>query len=303
MKKVLSIILSLTMLLTITAGLNLTTFGATSGDYKYKVLSNGTAKITSYIGSDTNVEIPSKIDGYKVSVLFLSAFSKCEDGSISVTIPKTVTKIDNDCMTFSIKSITVSSDSKKYSSKDGVLFNKAKTKLIEYPSGKSGKTYNIPNTVITIGSGAFDHTNLNKVKIPNSVKTIGESAFYENLLSEINIPNSVTSMGEYAFCWAGSNKIKSIKIGTGLKKIPEGAFLGVYPSNGIIVPKNVTSIGGYAFGGYNDSKIKVTILNSKCKFANEFSIFTESTRITLYGYSGSTTQSYAKKYSKTFKKL
>ncbi|MCC8072825.1 MAG: fibronectin type III domain-containing protein [Clostridiales bacterium] len=302
MKKIISLFLSLIMLLSITAGIDLSAYAATSGDWKYTVQSDGTAKIYEYTGSSSNVSIPTKIAGYKVTALKLSAFDGLEKNT-KITIPKTITSIKNDVYGNYFTSITVDSSNTKYSSKDGVLFNKKKTKLIKYPSNKSGSSYTIPSTVTTIGDSAFYHVSaLKKVTIPSSVKTIGVSAFYEDNLREIKIPNSVTSIGDSAFVYAldSSYSSASITIGTGLKKIAAWTFFGCYPSS-IIVPDNVTSIDEYAFGGFGEYDVKLTILNPKCKFTDEFSIYTNTTNIVIYGYKGSTAQTYANKYSKTFK--
>ena len=67
MKKVLSIILSLAMLLSITAGIDFSALAKISGDYEYSVRNDGTAEITKYKGSDSNVTIPSTLDGKTVT--------------------------------------------------------------------------------------------------------------------------------------------------------------------------------------------------------------------------------------------
>ena len=64
----------------------------------------------------------------------------------------------------------------------------------------SGTKYSIPNSVTSIGAGAFYYSSLAEVTIPNSVASIGNWAFYRcNNLSKITIPNSVTSIGNYVF--------------------------------------------------------------------------------------------------------
>ena len=82
----------------------------------------------------------------------------------------------------------------------------------------------IPNSVASIGGGAFDGcTGLTSIKIPKSVTSIGAAAFFDCTgLTSIEIPNSVTSIGDSAF--SGCTGLTSIKI-----------------------PNSVTSIGDYAF--------------------------------------------------------
>ena len=58
----------------------------------------------------------------------------------------------------------------------------------------------IPNSVTSIGSGAFDGCySLTSVTISDSVKTIGSFAFRGTSLTNITIPDSVTSIEYYAF--------------------------------------------------------------------------------------------------------
>ncbi len=130
------------------------------------------------------------------------AFYGCKALS-SVTIPESVISIGEipffDCP--ALTSIEVDSNNPQYSSLDGVLFNKDKTSLIQYPAGKQGD-YSIPNGVITIGPDAFRSCGdaLLSITIPNSVELIGDLAFagcYQ--LTSVTIPNSVTSIGEMAF--------------------------------------------------------------------------------------------------------
>jgi hypothetical protein len=77
-----------------------------------------------------------------------------------------------------LTTISVDESNQNYSSSDGVLFNKDKTTLMQFPGGKTG-SYTIPNSVTTIGERAFSGcSGLTSVTIPESVITIGDGAFY-----------------------------------------------------------------------------------------------------------------------------
>jgi hypothetical protein len=120
----------------------------------------------------------------------------------SVTIPKSVTSIDYGVFSYcnSLTDITVETGNTFYSSEGGVLFNKDKTVLVAYPSGKMG-AYIIPNSVTGIENYAFYGNNgLMSATISNSVISIGNYAFSNssNLKTAI-ISNSVTSIGNDAF--------------------------------------------------------------------------------------------------------
>lgn len=69
-----------------------------------------------------------------------------------------------------------------FSSLDGVLYNKAKTTLIDYPKNKGDKTFVVPGTVTTIADYALMETSIETLTIPASVTKISPSALNSILM-------------------------------------------------------------------------------------------------------------------------
>ena len=114
-----------------------------AGDYQISATGVDTATITSYSGSATNLTIPSKLNGMKITQIDLNAFGESKKLT-KVTIPDTVTTIGD------------------------LAFNNC----------TSLKEVTIPASVTEIGFWAFaDCTLLKEVTIPASVKSINYEAF------------------------------------------------------------------------------------------------------------------------------
>jgi hypothetical protein len=169
----------------------------------------------------TSVTIPKKVKmiGYRA---FLT-----RNGLDSVTIPKGVKTIQEEAFGFrrpttvkipgsvvnigksagsgatfyGASSIEAATNNPKYSSIDGVLFNKDKTVLIEYPNGRENATYAIPYGVKKIGKSAFAGWNgLTSLTIPNSVTSIEAKALKGcHSLWSLTFPESVTHISSDAF--------------------------------------------------------------------------------------------------------
>jgi len=130
-----------------------------------------------------------------------SAFKYCTHLE-RLTIPSTVTSIGNGAFSAcrSLPSIDVASDNQNYCSLDGVLFNKAQTELIQYPAGKTGASYSIPDGVTRLCDYSFyDCESLTNVTIPDGLTSIGRVVFSGNEHLSVTIPASVTDIDELAF--------------------------------------------------------------------------------------------------------
>ena len=148
----------------------------------------------------------------------------------------------------SLTMIDVDPNNSYFSSIDGILYNKAGTKLITFPGGRGGE-YTSSEGIKEIGIGAFaGNMGLKKVSIPESVTSIGSAAFAYCLnLREVNLPSSITEISELAFvaCYL----LQDIEIPSGIKKIGAEAFEACLSILSIDIPQGVDTIGLYAFAG------------------------------------------------------
>ena len=119
----------------------------------------------------------------------------------------------------------------------------------------------IPNSVTSIGDGAFDNCRyLTSVTIPNSVTSIGSSAFEDcSSLTSVTIGESVTSIGKKAFAYCSG--LTSVTLGNSVTSIGNSAFSGCSGLTSITIPNSVTSIGDDAFRNCS-GLTSITIPNS-----------------------------------------
>ena len=198
-----------------------------------------------------NVNIPSTvtIEGveYAVTAIGNSAL-RSHINLKSVTIPTSVKNIGvftfSEC--YNLTEIIVEDGNTEYTSEDGVLFNKNKTSLISYPTGKEGD-YTIPDGVTTIVDGAFNCCRyLTSLTIPNSVVNICDYTFYNCAnMTSVTLPNNLTSINTHMFY--GCRRLASITIPETVTSIGADAFVTCYGLTELKIPNSVTFIDIYAF--------------------------------------------------------
>lgn len=145
----------------------------------------------------TSVTIPNS-----VTLIFSFAFSGCtslkvitipdgverilyyaflaSNGLTNVFISKSVTSIESGAFAGcdSLKAFSVDVLNTRYSSVQGVLFNKSQTMLIQCPEGATG-VYLVPSGITNIGSSAFfGCAGLTSITIPTNLTKIGDNAFW-----------------------------------------------------------------------------------------------------------------------------
>jgi BspA type Leucine rich repeat region (6 copies) len=172
------------------------------------------------------------------------AFSSCYS-LLDVTIPASVTSLGEGPFAgcFRLATITVDATNPTYCSVAGTVFNKSQSTIIQCPGVVS--TYLIPDSVTSIGGGAFGGCQLTSITIPAGVTSIGEDAFQNCFnLTNILLPASVTSLAYALF--AGCENLTGITIPVSITSIGNSAFQFTGLTS-ITIPASVTDIGGGIF--------------------------------------------------------
>ncbi len=210
MKKIITLILSISLILTLCFSLCACGQSASPAeDFEYE-FTDGTVTITGYIGTDLEIVIPDTIEERPVTVIGENAFSEYD--MTSIVIPEGVTTIERNAFSqcSMLEKISFPDSLKEIYYYEGTDIGLDDTKWYDNQSegilyinnilvGYKGNADNMP-TELTIKDGTkciadsalMNLDNLTAVKIPNSVTYIGSEAFFKcpNLKS-INIPESV----------------------------------------------------------------------------------------------------------------
>ena len=135
--------------------------------------------------------------------------------------------------------MTVSSENKTFTEKNGILYSKDGKTLYYYPDYKTDTSFTVGSGVTTIAYGAISNDYLTKLTIPSSVQSMDSSSVY------------------------GCDNLKWVKIYNGLKLIGEYSFSECPALTTVYLPKSVTTIGYYAF--YGDNNIKTIYFSGSQK--------------------------------------
>lgn len=239
-KRILSMVLALSMLISFMPIIASAATSGTCGDNLTWTFDNGTLTISgtgemkNYSGN-LNQSAPwhSNIKSIKSVVIEKGvtnigdyAFSWC-NSLTSITIPNSVISIGRDA----------------------------------FDNCSSLTSITIPNSITSIGYGAFEAcSGLTSVTIPNSLTSISDSVFSRcDSLTSITIPNSITSIGSCTF--SSCSSLTSIMIPSSITSIGSAAFSNCSSLTSITIPSSVTSIGTGTFN-FCSSLTSIIIPNS-----------------------------------------
>ena len=192
---------------------------ANRNDIQSVIIQHGVTSIgrcAFYHSSIVTIDIPNS-----VTSIGECAFTGCDELS-SVFLPGSVTSIGfgndagfllNGLSGFyscpGLLEINVSDDNPRFSSLDGVLYDKEKASLIKYPDAKAG-AFIVPGSVTSIGDRAFlSCYGLSAITFPKNLTTIEGRAFSncDNLTTIYNLNPVPQIIGDAAFTIAKINNI------------------------------------------------------------------------------------------------
>ena len=226
---------------------------------------DGEITILNYVGSYTDVEIPSTIEGKNVTSISVDAF-KNNMNLTSVKFNRNLTSIPTgllegqehivtlgiyiDIPTTLRKLYNISSQSNLPTSLENIEYsyiNYGSNNWSSFFAGVS-RAYNfkIPSNGNERLPSFEECINIKRLDYPESYKLIYGEAFSGcSSLTSITIPDGVTSIGDYTFYDCSS--LTSITIPDGVTSIDTEAFRGCSSLTSITIPDSVTSINNNAF--------------------------------------------------------
>lgn len=219
-------------------------------------------------------------------------YNDCFDNTsiTKIHFPKSVKDINGISKIITLNSITIDKNNPYYTVVNGVLFNKDKSKLCCYPSGKKESSYTIPYGVETISRYAFSYSLIESVTFPTTVKVIDYSSFSQCYkLKDVNLNEGLTKIDEFAFNYCYN--ISYLKLPSTIKTIANRCF-SFTDIRTIEIPENVESFDFNCFSWCSNVN-SVIIKGKDTKIVDDEPYVLDITNI--FAPESSTAEAYATK--------
>ena len=201
------------------------------GQYEY-IVTNNEATITSYMGREKDVKVPSEINGYKVTGITGEFASMNRD---SVVLPSTLkeSKINRQDVFGYVKSISFDGENKNFYVENGCIYSKDKSILYYVPYGLDNLTIKPETKKLYVSN--LEYTNIQKLVIPENVESINVHFISSQGLKELEIDanirinvqsNDLTSLKygpkvtDLEDCSISSKKLTNLVFSNDLKSMP-----------------------------------------------------------------------------------
>ena len=167
---------------------------------EYGVIYDGSRRVLIEIPENSGITEFTVPDS--VETIGYGAFKKCKSLkkiTFGEKFKGNLNREDFDC--YALEEIVIEGENEKYSTFNGVLFNKEQTEMLCYPPMKPDETFEVPSSVIKIRD--FGGKKLKNAVIPDSVKVIFDYAF------------------------SNAESLETVSIGKGLEFFESGDILGI----------------------------------------------------------------------------
>ncbi|MGN0142497.1 MAG: InlB B-repeat-containing protein [Roseburia sp.] len=299
-------------------------------DFEYCLNEDGTALILGYYGNNTDIIVPSQLDGHTVTKIARDGLGNRDGESYknitSIDLPEGLTTIA-DCAFCGYSSLT------RINIPSTVTYLGQKA----FMGCTNLKSITLPEGLTEISNNLFEASGLEHITFPSSITKIGYSAFYNSKLKDFTFAGTETvEVGEWAFgyaplefvtvpsnikeipltCFSCNLYAKSIVIQEGVENIGRAAFQDNQYATSLSIPSTVSVIGEYAFNscirlesvtiadgvtsieegafwgiGYSAPSVSITIPKSVTHIGTD--VFKDCYNLTIYCYTNSYAHNYA----------
>ena len=117
-----------------------------------------------------------------------------------------------------------------------------------FAGNKKLRTVKLPETVTSLGEGAFDNCYIEKINFPSTLTTIGERSLRYCRIDTLRLPAAITEIGQNAFYYA---KFDCVEIPNSVTKINSGAFYNAEIRGSLHITPNASLTWGDGNAPFN----------------------------------------------------
>ena len=221
------------------------TYAFSVGDGKFLYDLNSSTKeatIIDYVGTDSDVKVPSAFNGYVVTKIADSAFKNTSIKSID--LPYTLTEVGNNAFENCTSLVECLLP---------ISITDVGTDLFRGCTSIKKVTFN-PYVTDLPARTFFGCSSLTTVIFNPAVKYIGASAFYNcTSFSDASILTGIHSLNEFAFY---NTALESVEFSENITSIPRSSFKNNRELTTVLIPKNITYIDSTAFMNCDNLTVK-----------------------------------------------
>ena len=245
-----------------------------------KSLEDGTVKIMSYKGDQSDIHIPQVIGKKTVSAIDRDAFNpkasritpvqkKVRENIVSIEFPGSIKEIP-DGMFSKPDNFDIFAPKKKPNDHKltTIILNDGVVKIgaNAFKNAKSLSEIVLPGSLETIGNYAFAGCeNLKTINLPDGINEYPYGLFAYSGLVEITIPDCVNEVGFDTF--SQCKDLVNVNLSKRLTKIPNGMFSDCKNLKEIEIPSSINEIGEHAFRG---SGLEICVIPDSVKSIGRF---------------------------------